>query len=273
MIFLFLSICASVLIANLLMLFGRDKQADILLIFVGNYFVAAGVRLAGTDLTALPVLGWTELALAGIAGFLFLADFYTYNRNIGVNGMSLSVGVMRGAVIIPILFSAIVFAEKPGLPVIAGIVILLIAFRILTGKQKLMNILWILLLFVITGLTDISMKIFSAWGKAPQNLFLYVLFSFAFVFTLIWYLQSGRKAAVRNLFYGFVLGIPNQLSSLFFLKGLDSVPATIAFPLVSSGIVTLSILTDALIWKKRFTGTRILALILLILGIVLINLR
>lgn len=255
------------------MLFGRDKQADILLIFVGNYFVASGVSLAGVKFSSATVINLPELAFAVLAGFLFLANFYVYHRNIGENGMSLSVGVMRGAVIIPTIFSAIVFSDRPGLLGVIGIAVLLFAFGILTGKQRLRNLVWIAVLFVVTGMTDVSLKVFSALGKTPQSLFLYFLFSSAFVLTLVWYLSRGKKAPLSSLFYGFALGIPNQLSSLFFLKGLVVVPASLAFPLVSSGIVTLSILTDALLWRKRFSRVHLLALVLLIAGIVLINLR
>lgn len=273
LIHLLFSVLCSVLIGNLLMLFNRDKNIDILVVFIGNYFVAAAVSLSSARLSTHPSISLPEFALAIFAGALFLYNFFVYHANIRINGLSLSVGVMRSAVIIPTLFSALIFGDLLKGSTAFGIGILILAFWILTGKQKLHNFIWIGLLFLITGATDISLKLFSHYGKAPQGLYLCFLFSSAFLCTLIWFLFTRRKPPLKSLLYGFVLGIPNQLSSLFFLKGLDSVPATIAFPLVSSGIVSFSIISDAILWKKRFSLSHYIALSLLILGIVLINLR
>ena len=263
---------SSVLIGNLLVLFNR-KKADILVVFLGNYFVAAMVSLANSPLKTKPTISPMILALAAFAGFLYLFNFFVYSHNTKINGLSISTGVMRAAVIIPTLISALVFGDKISLWTASGIAVVIFSFLLLIGKQKLHNVLWLLLLIIVSGATDLSLKIFSVFGHTPRNVYLFFLFSASYIFTLIWFITTKRKLDWKVLLMGFVLGIPNQLSSFFTLKGLETVPATIVFPIVSSGIVLGSILSDAIFWRRKFSKTDYLALALLIGGIVLINLQ
>jgi len=73
--------------------------------------------------------------------------------------------------------------------------------------------------------------------------------------------------------YGCVLGIPNRYSTVFFLKGLDSVPAALAYPLVAVSIVLLSIVCDIVIWNKRPSTRDALLWALMALSLVLLNLK
>jgi uncharacterized membrane protein len=254
------------------MVFNQKKGTEIVAIFLGNYFVAALFSLSNSKLEACEISA-LELGFAILAGFLFLYNLYLYNKNIKVNGLSLSVGVMRSAVLIPILISIVVFFEKLSLEVGLGIAIVLASFWLISGKSKLGNLIWLLALFLITGATDLTMKVISEFGRLDQNLYLFFLFSAAFVFTLFWILIQKRSINTRSILYGFALGIPNQLSSLFFLRGLMTIPASIAFPLVASGVVLISIICDAVFWKRKFVLRQRIAFALLLTGIVLINLR
>lgn len=271
MLYLFLGILCSVLIANLLMLFQRKQAQDIFVIFLGNYFVATLFSLYNAKSSmSIPRVG--ELLFAVLAGAMFLINFVVYNTNIRKNGLSLSVGVMRSAVVIPVLLSVWWFSDPLSLQAIMGITVLLLGFGMLSDRQKIGNLLWILLLFGITGLTDMSLKVYFELGKIDKNLFLFFLFAAAYFFSLFVIVGSKRKVSYVGILFGFALGIPNQLSSLFFLKGLDSVSATIAYPLVASGIVICSIISDRIFWKRAFNRKQSLAFLLLVAGIALINL-
>ncbi len=142
--------------------------------------------------------------------------------------MALSVRGMRTAVIIPVLLSLFLRSETLGLVKGLGIVIAILAFWMLREKHKLHNLIWIALLFVITGATDLSLKIFSEYGGMDNNLFLFFLFSAAYVFTLLWIMFEHRSLDLASLGLGLLLGIPNQLSSLFFLNA-GPLPASLLF--------------------------------------------
>jgi len=271
MIFLLLAVLCSVLIGNLLVIFTKEKNNDILIIFLGNYFVASLFSL-GTTLPKGFSLNGFDIWFGVLTGLLFLSNFMAYQKNIRINGLSLSVGTMRVSVIIPALVAVFFFADRMSFVNIAGIVIIITAFGHVTDTKALRNLLWLLFLFLVSGMTESTLKIYSELGSSNQNPFLFVIFTSAGLFTLLWILAEKRQFHLNSLLYGFALGIPNQLSSLFFLKGLKTIPATIAYPLYASGIVIISILCDIFIWKKFFTAKQRLALALLIVGVVLVSL-
>lgn len=271
MINLLFAIFCSVLIGNLLVIFTRNRDNDLRYIFLGNYIVAALFSLV----TALPQgisFSRFDFWFGALTGFLFLSNFIIYQKNIVVNGLSLSVGTMRVAVIIPTLMAVVLFADKLSLLNMVGIFIILAAFVSVTDTKSLRNLFWLIFLFFISGFTESTLKIYSELGNSNQNPFLIVIFTSAGVFTLIWIAVEQRKFHLQSLIRGFALGIPNQLSSLFFLLGLKTVPATVAYPFYASGIVLLSIMSDILIWKRLFTVKQRLALAMLFSGVLLVSL-
>jgi multidrug transporter EmrE-like cation transporter len=53
-----------------------------------------------------------------------------------------------------------------------------------------------------------------------------------------------------DLVLGALLGIPNFFSSWFLIRGLQDVPASTAFPLVSASGVVLATVAAVLIWRE-----------------------
>lgn len=272
MFFLILAVICSVLIGNLLVVFKNDPASDIKYIFLGNYIVASLFSLA----LALPhglYIGGFDIWFGVLTGLFFLSNLVIYQRNIAVNGLSLSVGVMRVAVILPTLMSFIYFAERLGMVNLIGIVVIFAAFSVLTEIRLLHNLLWLIGLFLISGLTESTLKIYSELGNSNQQPFLMMIFASAGVFTLFWIMIGKNILNWKSLLYGFALGVPNQLSSLFFLKGLKTIPATVAYPIYASGVVLVSIISDLLIWRKFFTIKQRIALGLLVSGVILVSLN
>jgi len=271
MLFLFLAVLCSVLIGNFLVVFNCKQNSDIRFIFLGNYIVAGLVSLVLALPQGISFKGF-DLWFGALTGLFFLSNFVIYQRNIIVNGLSLSAGIMRVAVILPTLMSVIWFADRLGMVNLIGIAVIITAFTVLTEIKHLHNLFWLFGLFLISGLTESTLKIYSELGNPNQNPFLTVIFTSAGLFTLIWIALEKRKLHLKSLIRGFALGIPNQLSSLFFLLGLKTVPATIAYPFYASGIVLISILCDIFIWKQLFTVKQRLALALLFSGVLLVSL-
>ncbi len=272
MFYLLLSVLCSVLIANLLMLFNRRGDLNIMPVFLGNYLMATLFGLVNLKFR-LPPLPAFDILLGAAAGGLFLANFWVYQRSIVINGLSLSVGVMRVAMIVPIVLSVLVFREKLSLWNGLGIITGLAAFSLSADPRQLRNFLWILALFAISGLTDASLKVYKELGSGAESAFVLVIFAAAFIFTLAAILARRIPISLQSILLGCVLGIPNRYSTVFFLKGLDSVPAAIAYPLVAVSIVLLSIASDLAIWKKRPTSRDAILWVLLLLSLVLLNLR
>jgi len=266
-----LSVLCSVLIANLLMVFGRKGRLSMLPIFLGNYFVASissYYSLSGS-ITALPAF---DLSFGIFTGALFLLNFWVFQKCIVVNGLSLSVGAMRIAMIIPILLALLIFGEQLSLLNLLGIMLGLAAFSIKSDAKSLHNLLWIMGLFAISGFSDASLKIYKELGSANEPLFVYLIFTSAFIYTLVAIVIGKTRVSLSAILFGFALGVPNRLSTVFFLRGLDSVPAAIAYPSVAVAIVLLSILSDIFFWKKAVSRHDLLLWSLLILSLILLNL-
>jgi len=272
MTYIALSILCSVAIGNLLQFFSKDKKLDIMTVFLGNYFFASIFSYLQKTPGSFSI-GIFELIFGFITGFFFLFNFFILQKNININGLSLSVGVMRVAVIIPTVMSVLFFTDKIGIVSAMGVLVILVAFFFIMETRSLHNFLWICLLFVVAGFTDSTTKIYSELGKPDQTPFIFILFTSAFILTLLWKLIFNRQFNVKYICYGIVLGIPNQLSTRFFLMGLDRVPAPIAYPLTASSIVVLSIVSDIFLWKRMFTMKQRIALGMLVFGILLLNLR
>lgn len=272
MIYLFLSIIASAIIGNLIYLYQKDKNLKILQVFLGNYFFAS----IFSYFSKTPNFGqvrFLDILLGCLAGFLFLANFIVYQKNIKVNGLSLSVGVMRISLIIPTLLSIIVFSEQISTLNYLGIGIILFSFTFRTETRNFHNLFWILFLFLITGITDSMLKIYDSVGLSANGAFVFFLFGSAFVFNLIWIAGQQSRIVWKYFFWGMILGIPNQLTTRFFLDSLQSVKAAIAYPLLASSVVVITILCDIFIWKNKFNFKQKLAFAFLVVGIVFLNVR
>lgn len=271
MIFILLGILCSVAIANLLMLYRRNGMDGILPVFLGNYLMASGFSYA-----ALPVSGvdlnTTGWALSVLGGMLFLGNFALYQKNILCNGLSLAVSVMRVGMVIPVLLAVVVFREKLGVAPVIGIILVAMAFISRAERGERHGTMWLVALFVVSGVTDAILKVFKESGGGNEAAFVWVIFTSAGLFTLAYILIRRVKIPWQALLFGLALGIPNRFSTVFFLKGLDSVPAAIAYPLTAGGIVLTGIISDVLFWKKRLKSADWMMYGLLCAGIVLLNL-
>lgn len=270
MTYLILSVLCSVLIANFLMVADRRGVISMLPIFLGNYFVAAllSYRSLPSNMGFPPMF---DICFGILTGALFLTNFWVYQKSIVHNGLSLSVGVMRIAMIIPILLAVVMFRESISPTNILGIVIGVAAFSLKANPKELHKLLWIAGLFLISGLTDASLKVYKELGSGNEALFVFIVFISAFVFTLALIVGSKLSFGYKSVLFGCLLGIPNRLSTVFFLKGLDSIPASIAYPTVAISIVLLSIISDIVVWNKRINQRDILLWAMLVLSLLLLN--
>ena len=272
MIYLILSILCSALIGNLLILFAKDKKSDILTIFAGNYFLASIFSILQHPKPFVLDSSFA-IILGSVSGFLFLGNFLIYKKNITLNGLSLSVGIMRVSLLIPTLLSILVFSDSINRMNYFGMIIVVLAFFFMTETKSFHNIFWLLALFVVTGVTDSMMKIFTELGGGQTGQFVFSIFTSALLLNVIVLIIRKRKLVIKYFIWGMLLGVPNQLTTKFFLMSLDQIPAAIAYPLMAASVVLICFIADQLIWKKRYSIRQRWALLFIFIGIVLLNIR
>jgi len=271
MLYLLFSVLCSVVIGNMIRIFVSNSRTKLLSVFLGNYIVAAIFSLVLASRGSIKVQSF-DMWFAVIAGALFLANFLLYQKNVGLNGLSLSVGTMRSGIVIPTLVTVLWFPELFPLQKVIGLGFVILAFLVFTDRKNLHSLYWLLALFIVSGLTETSLKLYQEFGRGEQNMFFFVLFGMAGLFTLGSIYLKNERIDKSSLLKGFTLGIPNQLSSVFFLMALRGLPATVAYPVLASGIVILCLISDVVIWKKRFGFQEAVMLTFLMIGIILLNL-
>ncbi|MBN2828938.1 MAG: hypothetical protein JXR56_01310 [Candidatus Cloacimonetes bacterium] len=270
---LLLSAFCSIAIANLLKLYQKkDSKSPIIVIFLGNYLFAA--IFSFMLVAPLPDrITLKEIVSGFVFGILFITSFLAYQRNIRINGISLSVSIMRLSLLIPVVLAAVFFKESLNLLNYLGIALVLVVF-LLMGKQKdRANLYWLLFLFISVGFAESGMKVYKSFSLNSDAFFLLIVFTSATVIALLLCLIQKKRIINKYLLWGIILGIPNQLTALLFMKSLDSIPSIIAYPTLAGGVVIGSIATDTFFWKSRFKRKDFVVLLAILLGVLLINTR
>ncbi len=85
-------------------------------------------------------------------------------------------------------------------------------------KNRLDNYMWLVALFVTIDLSDLGMKFLKRLVMNLTLFFLVIVFGAALLTALIINIAKRTKVEFRFLLWGLLLGIPNLLTSLFFLK-------------------------------------------------------
>jgi len=272
MISLILSIIMSVAIANLLPYFKKDKNIKILHIFLGNYFLASIFSFVDKG-SPLSEAGNFEIFTGSLTGILFFATFLIYQYNISKNGVSLSVGAMRFSVVIPILMALLIFGEPVFLLNVIGIILVLLAFTFLMDTKSFHSIFWLGLLFLGTGIADSIMKLYEQYGLESTRPFMIYIFGSAMIFNLLVVLIKRTPFHLKSFCFGMILGIPNRLTTKYFLNALQELPASVVYPMFAASVVVLGIFSDVLIWKKKFNFKQWIALAIMVVGIALLYIR
>ena len=298
MLFLLLAVVCSVGIAALFNLAER-RQLDRTALLTVNYAAAAAlaVGLQGAE----PMSGVTvPLVALGVGqGVLFIAGFWLFSLAIRQAGMGLAAGVMRLSVVIPVLASWAIWAERPSALQLVGLAFGGLAFFLVArpaaqppGKTgpaangdadaaapsaPLRTALLLGLLFATGGAVDVLNKAFSIGFSAsvPKPTFLLFVFGVAFVVGLgmvvVQGLRTGRWPRGAVLGWGVVVGLVNYGSADFFLRAVDALPAPFVFPANSVSVVLGAALVGRLVWDERVSRPNAVGLALAVVALVLLT--
>ena len=285
MIWLALAALSSIAIALILKV-NEGRGGDRILIAAANYLSASVISFV--------MLGWrggwaavsggrdgATLALGAAAGIIYVLGFLLLMAGIGRLPLAVPVTVARLSVILPIAVSIALWRESPGLFQWLGIALGLIAF-ILFGRSLSASghasraggrsSLIIVLLFVVLGLGDVTLKAFREMAPDADRLaFTFVLFAAAAVVT--WLLVLARRVTfdAKTFWLGLLLGVPNLTSTIFTLLALRSVPASIAFPFINVAVIFGTTILGFAVWRERLSRLNAAGLCVSFIAIVLLS--
>ena len=210
------------------------------------------------------------------AGFCFFLAFVFYQLSVKDSGAGLAGMFGKLGILMPMLLSLILWREYPTLIQTLGILLAVAAILVVSLGNNVRSGSFhsaLLLLFLFGGLSEFSNKVFQKYGISDEKAyFLLVVFSTAFLVSMVMSIRSGRKLTKADVLTGIAVGIPNMFSSYFLIRALDFLPTAVVFPVYSAGSMTLIIILSRLIYKEEMNARSYSAVAMTILALILINL-
>ncbi len=278
--FLLLTILCSTSIA-LILKYSDTKKGEAIVLLAGNYLVASIIALALLIFNESRLFSLQTLLFGAGLGLLFVLSFFAYAKAISFAGTGLATTSSRLSVIIPILFSIIIFNELPNELHLVGFVFTLITFILfyfsVKGNQKdgegVLKYFFLVAVFAGIGINDFAIKAFKSWKpQHEESFFVFFIFSSAFIYSSLYIIIKKIKIVKQTALWGLVLGIPNVFSTIFLLGALALLPAILVYPLMNVGIILFTTLLAFLMWKEKLNRWGVFALVSGVLAILFLSL-
>ena len=235
------------------------------------------LALSGNDyiLTSYASVVW-GIIVGGISGLFFFLSFTYYQKSVKENGIGLSGTFSKLGILIPMIFSIIIWREFPTPIQWVGIVLALVSIVIVNLSFESLNKLdlnmTIILLFIFGGMAEFSNKIYQKYALSEyKDIFLFAIFFVAFMISIFYTFKKKVKWNKRDILTGIAVGIPNLFSSYFLILSLDTLKASVAFPIFSAGGILLINIGGFLLFKEKIANKNKLAIGLIIIALVLMN--
>lgn len=281
-VYLLLSVSCSLIIAHLLKA-TEDKGLRTLNVLTFNYlvaFVIAFLYRLESPLVWISRMTPVVWLVAVVVGSMFIANFVVYSKSAHRNGVGVSVAAMRLSLLIPVLLSILMYKEVLSAGQSAGILMVFGAlFLLMPRKQKLADtdiqrawMLWFL--FICTGLTDGSLKIYEEDFSAQlsEGAFMGLVFLTAFIIgAVLCWKREGRWITRREAIMGTAIGVPNLFTSIFLIYTLQYLEGAVTYTAVNLLTVLGGTILGKVRWKDQVSrlqwigiATAIVAITLLI---------
>ncbi len=276
---LFMRIASSTVI-TLIMRFSDKKTSNNMAMFMANYAVCS--ILSYYYMGGIPVfvqeegLGFT-VGIGIISGIWYLVSFLFMQWNMRENGVVLSSTFNRLGVLVPTIMAMVVFKESPKMVQIIGILIALVAIVLMQFEKDNLQAggkkIWLVVMLLSSGFCDSLTNIYDKVGNPvlKDNYLLYTFFV-ALICATILTIKEKNKISKWDLFYGFIIGVPNYYSSKFMFEALKTVPAVIAYPVSSVGTILAICVGSVILFKEKVSNQKKFALVLVMVAMALLNL-
>ena len=269
---------------------GSIKQttatALVLPLVIGIIGVIQCAIMCGFSITLSPI----SLILAFAMALAFIPCYVLGIKVLNLGSLAIySMFMMLGGMLVP-YFYGIIFLNE-GLTEAKGIgCILLTAFIVMqaiiqnesmaknksgTKKERITFLALCIAIFFLNGMTGVIAKIheISAGAVSEANFtFLYSLVTALVSLVLLLFLPSGKEKggkakeiasamAKKPLFSMIGLGIMTNTGNFLLLKAAAKLPASVQFPFTSGGVILLSALVSALVFREKLVRKEWLAVL------------
>ncbi|MBR3692898.1 MAG: hypothetical protein IKL88_00060 [Erysipelotrichales bacterium] len=274
MFYLVLAILSSSII-SIIMRLSEKYVENQMGMFMANYLICTMLSYVFMEELSLSVSSVT-FGLGVISGILYLVSFVYLKMNMKYNGIVLSSTFMKLGVLIPTLMAIVIFKESPSWTQVLGIILSILAIILIhfekdsihEGNKKL----WLLVLLVISGISDSTANIFDKIGSGDErDMYLLLTFFFAFLLSLVLAIMGKKKITGKDMIFGCIIGIPNYFSARFLLLALSSIPAVLVYPMYSVATIVVISLCGVLLFHEIVSRKKKIALCLILVAMGLLN--
>jgi drug/metabolite transporter (DMT)-like permease len=283
MLYVFLSVCCSVIVSVLLKL-ARRYSVDIFQAITWNYSMAILLtwfffRPQLQNLQQVPVTIYVAL------GVLLPLVFWIMASSVRVVGIVRTDVAQRLSLFIPILAAFLLFKEPLNTLKIIGIVVgfaailCSIQWQKQTANRKVFSNAWIYLIVVFLGfgVIDVLFKQVAVFKEIAYTTSLFIIYILAFVISFIGLLFRVFTRQSRiiwpHMMFGWVLGVANFGNILFYLKAhrsLSTSPSTV-FSAMNIGVITLAAIVGLFVFHERLSLLNKIGIGLAIVAIIIIT--
>jgi drug/metabolite transporter (DMT)-like permease len=256
---------------------------------VYNYITACsvGFLIFGDEWKPGDLDQGTWIPYVFIVGALFISLFVMMGKSSQENGIGITSVTVKMSLAIPVIAAIFLYNESIYLTKVIGIIAALIGVFLITyqkkkssKKGKRANVLFLIVLFVGSGLLDsvvnyvekvaageLSLALFSAIGFG-------VAASLGLVFMLIKVLRKDIQLQKRAILGGILLGIPNFFSIYFLMMAIrfSEFSDSVTYALNNTGVVIASFAVGIIAFKESTTPLKILGGVIAIAAILLLTL-
>ena len=279
MLFLILAMLASSVLAMVLKYLNSGSPYGV---YLFNYITCALLAFAAMEPKALYNGDATPCWLGSITGLFYLASLSANGYSIHKNGAILSSVFTRLGVLVPILLSVTLFGERPTLVQGLGVALAVAAAVIMNGLPSKTGdfstsgkvyLLPLILTLVLNGTSDAMSKVFTQLGRRQDDgLFMFYIFLFAGIATLVLLVRERRALTGRDVLFGVLVGVPNFLSSRLLLAALTQLPAFLVYPSYSVGVILVISVASFFLFRERLNGRQMVAAGMILGALVLLHL-
>ena len=278
MLFLILALVFSAVLALVLKYLNTSSPYGVYLV---NYITCALLAFATLQPKTLYNGDATPCWLGAITGLVYLASLAANGYSIHKNGAILSSVFTRLGVLVPIGLSVTLFGERPTLLQGLGVALAVVAAVGMTGRpgkpaapaQSKVSRLRLVLTLLLNGTADAMSKVFNQLGRRQDDgLFMFYIFLFAGLATLVLLLRERQTITRRDVFFGILAGVPNFLSSRLLLAALGELPAFLVYPSYSVGVILVISVASFFLFRERLNRRQLGAAGMILGALVLLNL-
>ncbi|MFA6087970.1 EamA family transporter [Mucilaginibacter sp.] len=283
MLYVFLSVCCSVIVSVLLKL-ARRYSVDIFQAITWNYSMAILLtwfffRPQLQNLSHAPVTIYVAV------GILLPLVFWIMASSVRVVGIVRTDVAQRLSLFIPILASFLLFKEPLSTLKIIGItvgfaaILCSIPWQKQTANRKVLSNSWIYLVVVFLGfgIIDVLFKQVAVFKEIAYTTSLFIIYILAFVIAFVGLLfkviTKQSKISWPHMMFGWVLGVANFGNILFYLKAhtaLSTSPSTV-FSAMNIGVITLGAVVGLFVFHERLSLLNKIGIGLAIVAIIIIT--